>query len=227
MISKELAQQSLDALERVTTGWNHVGDKYLNVSLEHEPFALEAIEALRAAIAQDESEPITKLQAHAMGARGAKPTEVEHGLFEAWMDGHCWVINGEWDGVSYSNESESTGRIDLMSMDTRRMWAAWRDCAALHSSPMQPSDYVPLSDERIDGIMDSVLGPTTDYDDIQYTFGRAVERAVRCAPLEPYGWTATGHSCVWVGEYAQHDAEEAARHCGGESVAFALYRGVK
>lgn len=71
-------------------------------------------------------------QAHAMGAKGAAPTEAERHLFEAWMRGHCWAVVGEWDGGQYVHARESGGGlVHAGAMDTRRLWAAWRDRAAL------------------------------------------------------------------------------------------------
>ncbi len=40
---------------------------------------------------------------------------------------------------------------------------------------------------------------------------------------EPYGWSATFYSCIWFGEFAREDAEDAARSCGQGSVAFPVY----
>jgi hypothetical protein len=41
---------------------------------------------------------------------------------------------------------------------------------------------------------------------------------------EPYGWTATHHSCIWFGEFAREDAEDAARSCGIGATAFPVYK---
>lgn len=49
---------------------------------------------------------ITVEQAHEMGAKGGPADEHERLLFEAWMAGHCWAIQGDWDGTTYVHESE-------------------------------------------------------------------------------------------------------------------------
>ena len=78
-----------------------------------------------------EPEAITEQQAHDMGAKGADPTEAERLLFEAWMRGHCWALSATWDGKSYRSDAEQGGNLDPRAMATRRLWAAWRDRAAL------------------------------------------------------------------------------------------------
>ena len=77
---------------------------------------------------------ITTEQAYEMGAKGATPTEAERLLFEAWMRGHCWSISGDWDGTTYVHESERNLRqVHPGAMNTRMLWAAWRDRAALEN----------------------------------------------------------------------------------------------
>jgi hypothetical protein len=73
----------------------------------------------------------TEHQAYELGAKGAPATEREHLLFEAWMRGHCWALCAEWDGNSYRSHAEQGGEVDPRAMATRRLWAAWRDRAAL------------------------------------------------------------------------------------------------
>lgn len=82
---------------------------------------------------------ITPEQAHAMGAKGAEPTESERLLFEEWMRGHCWAVVGEWNGREYLGDCEkgSNKTVDFGAMRTRQLWAAWRDRAALGDA--QPS----------------------------------------------------------------------------------------
>lgn len=75
---------------------------------------------------------ITTDQAYAMGAEGAEPTEAERLLFEAWMAGHCWMVEGDWDGKTYVHPAEKlTRQVWPGAMRTRMLWAAWRDRAAL------------------------------------------------------------------------------------------------
>jgi hypothetical protein len=72
--------------------------------------------------------------AYYMGATGGEATEGERLAFEAWMRGHCWALCATWTGKGYigKGESVSEGRyVCRDAMATRRMWAAWRDRAAL------------------------------------------------------------------------------------------------
>lgn len=70
--------------------------------------------------------------AYAMGAKGAPAVEDERLAFEAWMRGHCWGLCATWRGDGYSSDAENDGNcIDPRAMMTRRLWAAWRDRAAL------------------------------------------------------------------------------------------------
>lgn len=39
----------------------------------------------------------------------------------------------------------------------------------------------------------------------------------------PYAWTVTGNAQMFFGDYAQHDAEYAAKCCGGTARAFPLF----
>lgn len=73
----------------------------------------------------------TEQQAYDMGAKGAPATDAERLLFEAWMRGHCWALCAAWDGKCYRSDSEQNGNIDPRAMNTRQLWAAWRDRAAL------------------------------------------------------------------------------------------------
>ena len=73
----------------------------------------------------------TEQQAYDMGAKGAPATDAERLLFEAWMRGHCWALCATWDGKCYRSDAEQNGNIDPRAMNTRQLWAAWRDRAAL------------------------------------------------------------------------------------------------
>lgn len=66
-----------------------------------------------------------------MGAKGGPVVEAERIAFEAWMRGHCWALGAVWDGKSYRGADEHSGRLDPQAMQTRQLWAAWRDRAAL------------------------------------------------------------------------------------------------
>lgn len=78
-------------------------------------------------------------QAHDLGAKGADPTEPERLLFEAWMRGHCWALSASWGGKSYRSDAEHSGDVDPWAASTRRIWAAWRDRAALGATPAAPA----------------------------------------------------------------------------------------
>lgn len=78
---------------------------------------------------------ITEEQAYAMGAHGAPVDDHERLLFEAWMRGHCWALSATWTGTQYLGDAETDGAFDPAAMSTRRLWAAWRDRAALGQAP--------------------------------------------------------------------------------------------
>ena len=76
----------------------------------------------------------TQDDAYLLGANGSPAHEGERLAFEAWMAGHCWALCATWTGTGYIGEGESAseGRyVCRDAMATRRMWAAWRDRAAL------------------------------------------------------------------------------------------------
>jgi hypothetical protein len=73
----------------------------------------------------------TVAAARRMGEKGSEVVEGERLAFEAWMAGHCWPLCARWTGTHYRGESESINRCDPDAMMTRRLWAAWRDRAAL------------------------------------------------------------------------------------------------
>lgn len=104
---------------------------------------------------------ITADQAHAMGAKGAEPTEEERLLFEAWMAGHCWAVTGAWDGKTYISDSEKGkgGWPDPQTMMTRQLWAAWRDRAAL-TAPATPDTAMDDSSDACRS--ESNAAPSTD-----------------------------------------------------------------
>jgi hypothetical protein len=90
-------------------------------------------------------EPVTKEMAYAIGAKGAEPTEAERLLFEEWMRGHCWAVIGEWTGTQYLHPKEAKGFLHEGAVATRRLWAAWRDRAALGApQPASTSGLNPL-----------------------------------------------------------------------------------
>jgi hypothetical protein len=66
--------------------------------------------------------------------------EGERLAFEAWMAGHCWALGATWNGSGYISDREGAScgsYVCPQAMQTRRLWAAWRDRAALarHKTP--------------------------------------------------------------------------------------------
>lgn len=108
---------------------------------------------IAAAINAMEAEPVAiSIQAaHNMGANGATPTEAERALFEAWMRGHCWALGGEWNGRQYVSTLEADGDLDPRAMQTRQIWAAWRDRAALGINTLPPDaqDQIDAAQEEL------------------------------------------------------------------------------
>lgn len=94
-------------------------------------------EAISVLIEQTTQPVITIQQAYDMGAKGGEPTLEEKVLFEAWMQGHCWLVEGDWDGETYVHKSEKTGYLHPGAMLSRQLWAAWRDRAALSKQKEQ------------------------------------------------------------------------------------------
>ncbi|GEM_PF-2367936 len=76
--------------------------------------------------------------AHAIGANGTQGSEAERLAFEAWMRGHCWALRATWDGKGYVSDAEQAGGYCPHAARTRGLWAAWRDRAALSSTPAAP-----------------------------------------------------------------------------------------
>lgn len=102
------------------------------------------------AVAEKSERHVTIEDAHAMGASGAEGAGIEHSeperlAFEAWMRGHCWSYSDTWNGAAYVNrEGYDRHGYDPVAQETRRLWAAWRDRAALtfHTAPLQSHDPV-------------------------------------------------------------------------------------
>lgn len=70
--------------------------------------------------------------AYIMGAAGGGTVEGERKAFEAWVRGHNWALDAEWDGKGYRAVDEVDGsRLSHAGVRARMMWAAWRDRAAL------------------------------------------------------------------------------------------------
>lgn len=85
----------------------------------------------------------TEQAAYDLGAKGAPATEHERLLFEAWMRGHCWALCATWNGKEYRSDAEQGGDLDPRAMATRRLFAAWRDRAALGVSEVDHQTFSP------------------------------------------------------------------------------------
>lgn len=112
------------------------------------------------------------LAAHDMGAKGSLATDRERLLFEAWMRGHCWALSAQWDGSCYRGSAEHGGYVCPRAMNTRQLWAAWRDRAALAAAP-QPVVREPLTDEQIREMWHDSRPNRFE----AVSFARAIERA--------------------------------------------------
>ena len=94
------------------------------------------IDEARAFLAQPEPEGPTDEDrikaAFVMGQTGAPSSETERLAFESWMRGHSWLVEGVWDGTTYDDRGPSrVSWVDVGAMQTRMLWAAWRDRAAM------------------------------------------------------------------------------------------------
>jgi hypothetical protein len=80
--------------------------------------------------------------AFAMGQTGAPSSETERLAFESWMRGHSWLVQGVWNGTTYDDRGPSrVSSVDVGAMQTRMLWAAWRDRAALAQPKLEgPTD---------------------------------------------------------------------------------------
>jgi len=82
--------------------------------------------------------PLTPDAAFAIGQTGGPPSEAERLAFEAWMRGHSWLVAGKWNGTTYADPQERHSSVDVPAMQTRMLWAAWRDRAALGRPAIEP-----------------------------------------------------------------------------------------
>lgn len=92
--------------------------------------------------------------AEAMGAKGAPATDAERLLFEAWMKGHCWKVVGAWSGDSYTASDEDGSYVNPQATMTRRLWAAWRDRAALAAAA--PASHIETAEVQPAAWLDDV-----------------------------------------------------------------------
>lgn len=127
-MSREVMQQALDALNAALV----YPQPLLGRTAQQ---IIVAMEALRAALAKPDDvmqQGAPSIEAaRAMGETGGPVVEAERLAFEAWMAGHCWALCATWDGTSYRGSAEHPGYVDPRAMNTRQLWASWRDRAAL------------------------------------------------------------------------------------------------
>lgn len=116
--------------------------------------------------------------AHSMGAKGAQSyDDAERLAFEAWMRGHCWKLCAVWEDGGYRGTAEHGENICPRAMNTRQLWAAWRDRASLAAQP-KPAPVLLTDEELIDVIDSAPTGWRERY--------RAIEAAVlRKQGIEP------------------------------------------
>ena len=69
--------------------------------------------------------------AYSIGAKGGPIIELERLAFEEYMRGHCWALGGKWDGETYVADDETVFHYNAHAMQTRQLWAVWRDRAAI------------------------------------------------------------------------------------------------
>jgi hypothetical protein len=101
---------------------------------------------------------------YAMGAKGGESLEEERLAFESWMRGHCWELGAIWDGKSYKSQIEINNRgcFDPVAGMTRRLWAAWRDRAALSrlANTSCNIDHIQISEHQT--IVDNLKNEITE-----------------------------------------------------------------
>jgi len=98
--------------------------------------------------------------AFAMGQTGAPSSETERLAFESWMRGHSWLVEGVWNGTTYDDRGPSrVSSVDVGAMQTRMLWAAWRDRAALTrlGRPAVEPEPEGLTDEELLAIQDQAV----------------------------------------------------------------------
>ena len=93
-------------------------------------------------------------EARRLGEVGAPAIEQERVLFEAWMAGHCWALSASWNGHGYRGDAETGGDVDPRAMSTRRLWAAWRDRAALAAWAKGHAETLRCADPACLGLRD-------------------------------------------------------------------------
>ena len=134
----------------VPDGWklvpNEPTDMMIGAGLRHVDGMASMPSAYRAMLAAAPQPPAQPTcpsidAAENMGGKGAPAVESERLAFEAWMRGHCWALCAEWSETKgYVGEFESKDYVCPRAMQTRGLWAAWRDRAALALQPPAQPD---------------------------------------------------------------------------------------
>ena len=71
------------------------------------------------------------------------------------MRGHCWKVEGDWDGKQYKHDCECGEFVHGGAMNTRRLWAAWRDRGALarvlaeQAQEVEPVAWIVLDEDKV------------------------------------------------------------------------------
>lgn len=116
--------------------------------LEHLALIAETHDCLDQPEPEEPSDEDRIKAAFAMGQTGAPPSETERLAFESWMRGHSWLVEGVWNGTTYDDRGPSrVSSVDVGAMQTRMLWAAWRDRAALARWPLAAIKPVPVQPE--------------------------------------------------------------------------------
>ena len=71
------------------------------------------------------------------------------------MRGHCWKVEGDWDGKQYKHDCEDGEFVHGGAMNTRRLWAAWRDRGAVarvlaeQAQGVEPVAWIVLDEDKV------------------------------------------------------------------------------
>ena len=114
--------------------------------------------------------PVTSDAAFAIGQTGGQPSEAERLAFEAWMRGHSWLVAGKWNGTTYVDPQERHSSVNVPAMQTRMLWAAWRDRATLACPAIEPVPVVERPWER-EGWCNADGKCWAGYPELQYSLG--------------------------------------------------------
>ena len=144
-----------------------------------------------------------------LGKEGAPATEEERLLFEAWMRGHCWALCATWNGTQYVSDAEQGGNVDPRAMNTRQIFAAWRDRAALATHDAeQAAKAVPADLRSAAERTREDLGPTgSNYPDVRVLLAFAEQALAAPTPPAPEAETPNLYVPYWQGGLTNEDLE--------------------